>query len=164
MDTYVLVPEKPKLRKADPSNRPGCKTIRAPRPSESTPALLLTVCRNVTMAQFAQQLQSIAPVYFHYPVRDATAIAGSWDFTFTFSRLPPELEEPGGGIQTTDPAPRGSRATASSDPVTPRRVLPSAEWWWMHRAVCQLGMYPSASLHDRRKIPRLSPTNRENSR
>ena len=80
-NTYALVAEKPKLRKADPSNRPGCKTQRSwnTRVSESAPVLLEAVCRNITMTQFAQQLQSIAPLYFHYPVSDDTAIMGSWD-------------------------------------------------------------------------------------
>ena len=92
-NTYTLIAQKSKLRKADPSSRPGCKTARSwsSRPSESAPVLLEAVCRNITMSQFAQQLQSIAPLYFHYPVLDATGLMGSWDFSFTFSRIPPEL-------------------------------------------------------------------------
>jgi uncharacterized protein (TIGR03435 family) len=122
MNTYVLVAQKPKLKKADPSNRPGCKTLRSPNrpPSESAPVPLETVCRNVTMTQFAQQLQSIAPVYFHYPVLDATAIPGSWDFTFTFSPIPPDmLDGGGGGVRGADPVPVSVTAGAGvpSDPL-----------------------------------------------
>jgi uncharacterized protein (TIGR03435 family) len=114
-NTYTLVAQKQKLRKADPSNRPGCKTVRLPnRPSGLAHVFLETVCRNITMTQFAQQLQSIAPLYFHYPVSDATAITGSWDFSFTFSRIPPDLlGGGGGGIRSPDPLmaiPAGDRS------------------------------------------------------
>jgi uncharacterized protein (TIGR03435 family) len=118
MNTYVLFAQKPKLRKADPSNRPGCKTVRLPNPapSELAPVLLEAVCRNITMTQFAQQLQSIAPLYFHYPVLDDTAIMGSWDFSFTFSRIPPDLlGGGGGGLRSADPAPIAVPAGDPSD-------------------------------------------------
>jgi uncharacterized protein (TIGR03435 family) len=120
MDTYVLFAQKPKLKKADPSNRPGCKTVRSPNPPPSEPgeAPIEAVCKNITMAQFAQQLQSIAPVYFHYPVLDATAIEGAWDLTFTFSRIPPEMPgSGGGGLRSADPVPVAVRAGAPPDPV-----------------------------------------------
>ena len=120
MDTYVLIAQKPKLKKADPSNRPACKTVRSPRPSESASVPLEAACKNVTMTQFAQQLQSIAPVYFHYPVLDATALAGSWDFTFTFSPIPPNmLDGAGGGVRSADPVPVSVTGGAGipSDPL-----------------------------------------------
>jgi uncharacterized protein (TIGR03435 family) len=120
MNTYVLVALKPKLTKADPSNRPGCKTVRSPnpRPSELAQLPLETACKNITMTQFAQQLQSIAPVYFRYPALDATAIGGSWDFTFTFSPIPPDLiGEGGGGFRSAAPAPAAATAGVPSDPI-----------------------------------------------
>jgi uncharacterized protein (TIGR03435 family) len=120
MNTYVLSAQKPKLRKADPSNRPGCKTVRSANPasSELAPVLLDAVCTNIKMTEFAQQLQRIAPLYFHYPVLDATAIAGAWDFTFTFSRIPPDLlGGGGGGLRSADPAPMPVTAVNSSDPI-----------------------------------------------
>ena len=112
MNTYVLFAQKPKLTKADPSNRPGCKTVRSPnpRPSDLAQLPLETVCKNITMTQFAHQLQSIAPNYFRYPVLDATAISGSWDFTFTFSPIPPDVIGEGGA------GPPGVR------PQAPRRL------------------------------------------
>ena len=118
-NTYTLIAQKPKLRKADPSNRPRCKTVRSPNPlpSESAPVLLEAVCRNITMTQFAEQLQSIAPLYFHYPVMDNTAIMGSWDFSFTFSRIPPNLlGGGGGGLRSAGPAPMAVPAEGPSDP------------------------------------------------
>jgi uncharacterized protein (TIGR03435 family) len=120
MNTYVLFALKPKLRKGDPSNRPGCKTVRSPnpRPSELAQLPLETVCKNITMTQFAQQLQSIAPVYFRYPALDGTAIRGSWDFTFTFSPIPPDLiGEGGGGLRSAAPVPPTVTAGVPSDPI-----------------------------------------------
>ena len=46
------------------------------------------------MAQFVEQLPSIAPIYIWYPILDATGIDGAWDFTLTFSAVNPNL---GGG-------------------------------------------------------------------
>ena len=41
------------------------------------------------MAQFADQLQIIAGPYVHYPVVNATGLEGAWDFSFTYSPIPP---------------------------------------------------------------------------
>lgn len=126
MNTYVLLAQKPKLRKSDPSNRPGCRTERLPNPGSSdfAPTLRETVCKNVTMTQFAQLLQTIAPLYFHYPLSDATDLAGSWDFSFTFSRIPPDLlGDGGGGFSSADPAPRAVPAGDPSDPAGTISVL-----------------------------------------
>ena len=76
------------------------------------------------MTQFAQQLQSIAPLYFHYPVLDATELMGSWDFSFTFSRIPPDLlGGGGGGLRSADPAPMAVTAGDPSDPVGDISIL-----------------------------------------
>src|SRR5207247_5292310 len=89
---YALVAVKPKLQKADPSSRTGCKLGNAPVVANfgsfSVPTLLVT-CKNITMAQFADQLQMIAEPYVRYPVLDATGIIGAWDFTFSFTAIPP---------------------------------------------------------------------------
>jgi uncharacterized protein (TIGR03435 family) len=92
---YTLVAAKPKLKKADPSTRTGCKAGAAPGAANAgpfgplpLPARLVT-CQNITMAQFADQLQSIAGPYVRYPVLDATGLDGAWDFTFNFSAIPP---------------------------------------------------------------------------
>jgi uncharacterized protein (TIGR03435 family) len=57
----------------------------------------VAMCQNVTMAQFVEQLQSIAPTYIVYPVLDATGIDGAWDFTLTFSAVNLNLNLGGGG-------------------------------------------------------------------
>jgi len=49
----------------------------------------------MTMAQFAEQLQNIAPGYIHSPVLDATGLEGAWDFTLNFS--PAGMFQGGGG-------------------------------------------------------------------
>jgi len=90
VDAYALVvADKPKLQAADPANRtkrfegvlPGVKD-----PREANPALsrIVTV-QNMTLAQFAEELASIAPGYLREPVVDATGIDGSWDFVLSFS-------------------------------------------------------------------------------
>jgi uncharacterized protein (TIGR03435 family) len=49
------------------------------------------------MAQFVEQLPSIAPIYIWYPILDATGIDGAWDFTLTFSAVNPNRAGGGGG-------------------------------------------------------------------
>jgi uncharacterized protein (TIGR03435 family) len=92
VDAYTLVAAKPKLAKADPSSRTRWKegpqalnaSAKDPRDANPTIGRLVTV-QNMTMAQFADTLQRIAPGYIHMPVTDATGINGAWDFTFNFS-------------------------------------------------------------------------------
>ena len=108
-NAYTLVAAKPKLRKADPSNRSSCKEARtvARDPRDVNPRLSrLVTCRNTTMAQFAAQLLRITPGYFAYGVADGTALDGAWDFTLSFS--PPYLLGPAGGV--------GDVASTASDP------------------------------------------------
>lgn len=108
MDAYTLVADKPKLKKAAPSNRTGCKwgPSGAQRNLGDGPTTVAT-CQNVTMAQFVEQLQSIAPTYISYPVLDATGIDGAWDITLTFSALNSNLAG-GGGARGGGPPSAGS--------------------------------------------------------
>lgn len=88
LNAYELVSAKPKLKKADPSNRASCKEARAVSndPRDANPMLRrLVTCRNVTMTQFAGQLRSLASDYFSNEVVNATGITGGWDFTLSFS-------------------------------------------------------------------------------
>jgi uncharacterized protein (TIGR03435 family) len=109
VDAYTLVSAKPKLKKADPANRPGCKIgpPQPPRDPGQGPPPLVTVCENVTMAQFADRLQDIARSYIRYPVLDATGIEGSWDFTLSFRPAPPPAGGPGRGAPKGGPPPLG---------------------------------------------------------
>ena len=62
---YELVAAKPKLRKADPSSRPGCKEGpgadgKDPRITNPLVPRLIT-CRSMTLAQFAAELGKFFP-------------------------------------------------------------------------------------------------------
>jgi uncharacterized protein (TIGR03435 family) len=109
LDAYTLMAgSSPKLKKADPANRTGCKEGpgadgKDPRITNPVLGRLLT-CRNMTMAQFATELQNQASGYIHTPVLDATGIAGAYDFTLSFSTA--------GQLQS---APSNSNPNASTD-------------------------------------------------
>jgi uncharacterized protein (TIGR03435 family) len=92
MNAYTLVAAKPKLRKADPSNRTGFVEGPGPDgkdPRKDIPALgRLVTCRNMTMTQLAELLPSIAGGYFQTVSRtvlDSTGLDGAYDFTLSFS-------------------------------------------------------------------------------
>jgi uncharacterized protein (TIGR03435 family) len=115
---YTLVAAKPKLKKADPAGRTGCKmsnglTIVTGGPLPVPPRV--ATCQNITMAQFADQLQIIAGTYVRYPVLDGTGIEGAWDFNFSFSPIPPNQLA---GLRGANPfgGPAGAEPGAS-DPI-----------------------------------------------
>jgi uncharacterized protein (TIGR03435 family) len=88
-DAYTLLAANPKLKKADPDNRSGCKNGPGPDgkdPRIANPILSrLVTCLNVTLDQFAELLQPMATGYLKFPVLNATGIQGSYDFTLSFS-------------------------------------------------------------------------------
>lgn len=71
-----------KWQKADPQNRTNCKSG-----SSTTNPMLnrLITCYNVTLSQFATLLEDMANGYVRAPIKDATGIEGSWDFSINFS-------------------------------------------------------------------------------
>ncbi len=84
-DVFALTAAKPKLKTADPSNRPDCKAAAS---TASPVRNRLIVCQNVTMAQFAGKLAGLAGGYFQgKPLFDATGLEGSFDFTVNFSGI-----------------------------------------------------------------------------
>jgi uncharacterized protein (TIGR03435 family) len=111
MDAYTLAATKPKLTKADPAGRTGC--ARQNQPSPGGAEMVRLACRNMTMAQFAEQMQAYdSDIY--YPVLDATGIEGAWDFTIDYDALaglnlrpaaPPadgQASEPTGSLSFTE--------------------------------------------------------------
>jgi uncharacterized protein (TIGR03435 family) len=86
MSAYSLVSSKPKMKKADPASRIFCRTGVAP--PGSPPGSLTITCQNATMALFAERLRGLGPD-LQLPVLDATGSEGGWDFTLTFSQIPP---------------------------------------------------------------------------
>lgn len=100
VQTYSLVTAKPKLKKADPEARTSCKNGNPP--PGSAPGSRLFTCQNVTMAQFAERLQNIAPG-LGWPIADETGLEGTYDVALTFSMRPmmaamaPPAPPPGSG-------------------------------------------------------------------
>jgi len=89
MNALTLTAAKPKLQKADPAGR--TRWFDGPLadgkdPRVANPALnRLVQCQNITMAQLAALLPSIAGGYVHNTVVDATGLTGAYDFTLSFS-------------------------------------------------------------------------------
>jgi uncharacterized protein (TIGR03435 family) len=117
MDAYTLLPGKPKMKKADPSNRTSWKEGPGPDgkdPRKDTPALgRLVTCQNMSMAQLAELLPNIAPGYFQAAGRtvlDSTGIEGSFDFTLSFSGA--GILNTGGGGRGGDSGPPPGAAAA----------------------------------------------------
>jgi len=114
---YTLMAVKPKLQKADPSNRTKCKEGPAwgAKDARDTNPILsrLVTCQNMTMAQFAEQLQRLARDYIHAPVLDGTGIDGTWDFSLSFSAV--NLLQ-NGGVRPGDAGPATTGPPAPSDP------------------------------------------------
>lgn len=89
MDAYVLLPGTPKMKKADPAARTYCdarppageKDPRTPNPIRSH----LMTCQNVTMDQFAAELQGYALDYIKMPVLNSSNLDGSYDLTLNWS-------------------------------------------------------------------------------
>jgi uncharacterized protein (TIGR03435 family) len=115
---YTLVADKPKLTKADPANRTGWKEGPAPEAKDQRNAILarMVTARNMTMAQFAEDLQRMANGYIRTPVLDATGLDGAYDFTLTFTPIGLLMGGPGG--RGGDPAAQaGGGAPAAADPT-----------------------------------------------
>jgi uncharacterized protein (TIGR03435 family) len=90
INTYVLSAAKPKLQKtADPASH--TKYINGPGPDgkdprKANPALgRLVYCQNMTMAEFAALLPTIASGYLSNTVLESTGLEGRYDFTLNFS-------------------------------------------------------------------------------
>lgn len=113
VDGYVLSGNKPKMQKADPSNRTGCK--EGPGPDGKDPRLTnpilarLISCQNMTMAQFAEQLPNLANGYVHLSVLDQTGLTDAYDFSVNFSTIGALR---GVGAPGQPPAAGGSEAAA----------------------------------------------------
>lgn len=92
MTAYTLTASKPKLKKADPATRTKWNDANNNGPiffnGSSVPSRTVKF-QNMSMAQFAEKLQYIGSTYIHAPVMDATGLDGGYDFTLTFSLIPP---------------------------------------------------------------------------
>jgi uncharacterized protein (TIGR03435 family) len=110
----TLVAVKPKMKRADPASRTGCKegtaTPAKDDPRDANPMLgRLITCTNTSMAQFAYLLfHGMAAGYVGSPVADATGLEGGWDFTLSFSApalvkgVDAATSEPNGAVSLPD--------------------------------------------------------------
>jgi len=113
---YTLVSVNPKLKRANPSTRTKCMQKTLTTAGSVVPDRVVA-CQNITMAQFAAQLQAIAgTLYLSFPVLDGTHMDGAWDFTFTFSPIPPN----------TASSPNATTAPDVLHPATPPASGPLA--------------------------------------
>jgi uncharacterized protein (TIGR03435 family) len=116
---YTLLADKPKMAKADPTNRTGFKEGPAPDQKDQRTAILarMVTVKNMTMSQFAEDLQRMANGYIRVPVEDKTGLEGAYDFTLTFTPIGLLNGGPGGGRGGDGPSqgPPGASA-AASDP------------------------------------------------
>ena len=128
---YTLVAAKPKLQKADPTTRTkwqeGVATDTKDKNANSSLGRLVT-CQNVSMAQFAYMLPTIAPGYIQTEVVDATGLEGGYDFTFSFS--------PAGLFQLN----AGKSEDGDSASPVPEASLPSGALSLFDAVTKQLGL------------------------
>lgn len=91
---YAITAEgKTKLTKADPSERSDCRPDpNAPKPFPNLG--VMANCKNITMAEFARNLEQ-ATGFFDHPIVDETGLEGGWDFMLGFSRQT-QLRTPAG--------------------------------------------------------------------
>jgi uncharacterized protein (TIGR03435 family) len=122
VDAYALVAAKPKLAKADPSRRTGCKIARQTSKNPGVdPPLTVLSCQNITMTRFAEQLSVFADPYTHdRPVLDATGVQGAWDFTLTYGPKPGTFGRRGGG--PSEPPAAGLASDPYGDTVLPDAI------------------------------------------
>jgi uncharacterized protein (TIGR03435 family) len=115
VNAWVLTAVKPKLQQADPASRTtwtNGPVAGEKDPRMGNPALnRLVNCHNMTMAEFAELLPSIAPGNQMSVVRDETGLQGSWNFRLTFSGFgfdtagagpQNDASDPSGGISLID--------------------------------------------------------------
>jgi uncharacterized protein (TIGR03435 family) len=101
---------KPKLIRAEESERSGCN----PDPSAAKPVQNMGPmigCKNVSMAELAENLHRMAGAYIDHPIVDATGLEGGWNFLMGWTPKgtlqgprPPNPEAPAGAVpEASDP-------------------------------------------------------------
>ncbi len=88
----MTLPGKPKMTKADGTERAECPAdplAVKPFPNMGT----MVSCRNMTMADFAENLNQ-ATGFFDHPIVDATGLKGGWNFKIGWSRANPAAQPP----------------------------------------------------------------------
>ena len=103
------------LKKENAGSRKHGPGKKIPTTENQRNAILgrMVTVRNMSMAQFAEDLQRIAGGYIRVPVEDKTGLDGSYDFTLTFT--PIGLLNAGGRGRGGD----GGPALAGGDALDP---------------------------------------------
>lgn len=123
---YALVAAGPKIKPAaDPTSRMNCKEGVGPDgkdPRTTYPVRnRLMWCQNMTMTEFAKQLQYVANGFIYYPVVDRTGLKGGFDFSLNFSSVQQMMPGSGGGgggsgAGSAAGSPAGNSVLPASDP------------------------------------------------
>jgi uncharacterized protein (TIGR03435 family) len=112
IDAYTLIAVSPKLKPADPNVRTLC--TEGPGPDGKDPRVAnpmvnrLVTCRNMSMAELCDELQTVAGGYIFNPVLDATGLTGSYDFTISFSGVSRLQQVAASGSDSTPSTPNGA--------------------------------------------------------
>jgi uncharacterized protein (TIGR03435 family) len=103
---YTMMAPKgdPKIKKAEPTERAGCKRGPGP-PNGNGTSTIMETCLNTTMTDLAKYLPQWAPAYFDHPVFDATGLTGGWNFSLVWT---------GRGQLLGDLAPKNAAAGVSA--------------------------------------------------
>jgi uncharacterized protein (TIGR03435 family) len=108
-----------KLKKAGPANRASCTDRVAPGerdPRAANPMVTQYMhCNNVTIDQFARELQGYSGYIIKTPVLNASGIQGRYDLTLSFTGLQ-QLEMLGLAQGGATPAPGAARSGAEGGP------------------------------------------------
>lgn len=104
---------KPKLTRADNSERSGCKPDpSAPKPVTNMGPMI--GCKNTTMAELAQNLQQMAGAYIDHPIVNATGLEGGWNFLIGWT--------PKGMLHTPQAANPNQAAGAMTEAANPTGI------------------------------------------
>lgn len=114
---YALVTSKPKLRPANPANRPGCHEApgddgKDPRIANPMASRLIT-CRNMTVSQFAAQLNNLVSAF--PPIADSTGLTSRYDLTINFTPPRSFANLPGPDMANNSDAPEPDGAISLSE-------------------------------------------------
>jgi uncharacterized protein (TIGR03435 family) len=107
---YALVAPKTetKLKKADPSERAGCRQDPGAIPPNNTAPMNAFTCVNTTMDDLIKNLPQWAGAYIDHPVVNASGLEGGWNFTLMWTprqalESRPANAQPGGAAAASDP-------------------------------------------------------------
>jgi len=92
---YALVAKgETKMKKAEPSERAGCKPDPGAVPANASGPMQAITCTNETMAELIKLMPQMAPAYIDHPVIDNSGLQDGYDFTVLWT---PRGALPGGG-------------------------------------------------------------------